>query len=105
MNIVITVHPGRADAFKVALSSDSENAPAIMEAERMGYEQEISLACAYLSGLDGKLVTLGRDATVADVAIVMGKHHEGDISVTAGRIPAGLLTDPMSDDEQEDSEQ
>lgn len=100
MNIVITVHPGRADAFKVSLGSDSEQAPASLESERLGYEQEIGLACTYLSGLDGKLVKLG-SATVADLAIVIGKYHEGDIEVTAGQLPAALLADPMSDDSEE----
>ncbi|MGP9633809.1 hypothetical protein ACT3R7_12150 [Halomonas sp. AOP43-A1-21] len=97
MNIVITVHPGRADAFKVALSADSEHAPAVMESERLGHEDEISLACSYLSGLDGKLVSVGVSATAADLAIVIGKHHGGDIEVTAGQLPASLLSDAMSD--------
>lgn len=104
MNIVITVHPRRADAFRVTLSAASEESTATLEAERMGYEQEIGLACSYLSGLDGKTVKMGSSATVIDLAIVIGKYHEGDIEVTAGRIPPTLLSDPMGDEDQDDAE-
>lgn len=103
MNIAITVHPRRADAFKVTLSAASEHSTATLEAGRRGYEQEIGLACSYLSGLDGKTVRMGSSATVVDLAIIIGKYHEGDIEVSAGRIPVSLLDDPMTD--QEDSEQ
>ncbi|MDX5979632.1 hypothetical protein [Vreelandella alkaliphila] len=105
MNIVLTVHPGKPDAFTVALVSDGPEGVASIGADDDGFIGAIAAACSYLSGLDGKTVTFGSNATVADLAIVIGKYHNGDIEVTAGRLPPALLDDPMTDDEQQSDNQ
>lgn len=44
-----------------------------------------------------KVVTVGKNSTLKDVAAVMQKHHVGSVIVTEGldgkRIPAGIITD------------
>lgn len=96
MNIVLTIHPGTPEAFDVELSADGPEAPADIETDNDGFHFDIMSASSYLSGLDGKLRTPGRDATVADLATIIGKYVEGDMEVTAGRIPADMLSDPMT---------
>lgn len=105
MNIVITVHPGKPNAFKVGLFAETPESVAIIEVDDDSFIATVVSASAYLSGLDGKLVTPFEDATVADLAIIIGKYHNGDIAVTAGRIPPALLDDPMTDDEPESDDQ
>lgn len=106
MNIVLTVYPGKPNAFEVELAADGPEGVAniTMDDENDSFIDMVISASHYLSGLDGKLVTPFRDATVADLALIIGKHVEGDMEVTAGRIPPGLLTDPMSDADQEGDE-
>lgn len=105
MNIVLTIHPGTPEAFSVELFADSEDAPAMIDADDDGFAAEITAASGYLSGLDGKLRTPGRDATVADLATIIGKYVAGDMEVAAGRLPPGLLDDPMTGlNEQDDAE-
>lgn len=97
MNIILTVHPNSPDAFDVELDAEDETTPASLEADNPDFWQAVSGASSYLSGLDGKLVTLGDDATVADLAIIIGKHVEGDMIVKAGRLPGSLVADPMTE--------
>lgn len=104
MNIVLTLHPGTPKAFRVELAAESEEAPADMLTEpgHEGLIVAVIVATRMLSGLDGKLVSLGRDATVADLAIIIGKLVGGDMEVAAGRLPPSLLDDPMTALHQDD---
>ncbi len=106
MNIVLTVHPGTPNAFEVTLTADGPEGVANIttDDENDGFIDTVISASRYLSGLDGKLVTPLRNATVADLALVIGKYVEGDMEVTAGRIPPGRLTPPMSAAHQEGDE-
>ena len=106
MNIVLTVHPGKPNAFDVTLEADSAEGVANieMEDENDSFINEVIAASQYLSGRDGKLVTPFINATATDVAIIIGKHVEGDMTVKAGRIPEDQVSDPMSDAHQEGDE-
>jgi len=103
MNLTLEARLG-GDTVTIDLeAADAESREVGFDSDDPGAYAHVTAAMHYLSGLDGKTVT-PETATLPDWAIIIGKLAEGDMRVTAGRLPKALLGDPMGEANTPDDE-